>query len=78
MKLLMMAFSWCPWIPGTHRFDSILSLFKCVKRILLLISNGIECSKKLCDLLLAGPDVSALVSMPQIGQIYYSQKGNCK
>ena len=26
----MKAFSWCPWIPGTLKLDSILSLFKCV------------------------------------------------
>ena len=25
----MRAFSWCPWIPGTFKLDSILSLFKC-------------------------------------------------
>ena len=30
-KLLMRAFSWCPWIPGTLKLDSILSLFKCVQ-----------------------------------------------
>ena len=28
-KLLQRAFSWHPWIPGTHKLDSILSLFKC-------------------------------------------------
>ena len=26
----MRAFSWCPWIPGTLKLDSILALFKCV------------------------------------------------
>ena len=25
----MRAFSWCPWIPGTLKLDSLLSLFKC-------------------------------------------------
>ena len=29
-KLLQRAFSWHPWIPGTLKLDSILSLFKCV------------------------------------------------
>ena len=28
-KLLMRALSWRPWIPGTLKLDSILSLFKC-------------------------------------------------
>ena len=28
-KLLRRAFSWHPWIPGTLKFDLILSLFKC-------------------------------------------------
>ena len=28
-KLLMRAISWFPWIPGTLKLDSILSLFKC-------------------------------------------------
>ena len=28
-KLLMRAFSWCPWIPGTLNLDWIKSLFKC-------------------------------------------------
>ena len=28
-KLLQRAFSWRPWIPGTLKLDSILSLFKC-------------------------------------------------
>ena len=30
-KLLQRAFSWHPWIPGTLKLDSILSLFKCVR-----------------------------------------------
>ena len=30
-KLLMRAFLWRPWIPGTLKLDSILSLFKCVR-----------------------------------------------
>ena len=29
LKLLKGAFSWHPWIPGTLKLDSILSLFKC-------------------------------------------------
>ena len=28
-KLLIRAFSWCPWITGTLKLDRILSLFKC-------------------------------------------------
>ena len=29
-KLLMGAFSWRPWIPGTLKFDAILSQFRCM------------------------------------------------
>ena len=29
MKLLYRAFSWHPWIPGTLKFDLILTVLKC-------------------------------------------------
>ena len=58
-KLLMRAFSWHPWIPGTLKLDSILSLFKCARDIWLLLLS-VQC-QTLCDFGVGddvgGPDV---------------------
>ena len=35
LKLLMRTFSWLPWIPGTLKLDSILSLFMCAFNLIL-------------------------------------------